>query len=76
MTKLSVTFGLLSLALFGYAGYRWATDRDDPPQGEALVVEVADFDLGERAEDSTVPVTVRLRNASSRELRVLGLVPG
>lgn len=76
MNKLGLTFALLSAALFGYAGCRLATDRDDPPPGEALVVEDADRDLGERSEDSTVAVSVRLRNASSRELRVLGLVPG
>jgi hypothetical protein len=73
--KASAAFTLLAVGLLGYAGYRYATDRDPPP-GDALVIHDPDRDLGSQAGQAEVPLRFRITNRSSRSIRVLNLVPG
>jgi hypothetical protein len=74
MRTASVLCGLLALGLLGYAGYRYAVDRD-PPSGATLIVHEPDRDLGPQPCGAAVPVSFRLTNASSQPLQVFGLVP-
>lgn len=78
MGKPCLVFGVLSLALLGYAGYRYAADGGDPDPspGEALVVAEPEQDLGRQEPATAMTVRFRLENRSSRSIRVLGLAPG
>jgi hypothetical protein len=75
MRTISVVFALLGVGLLGYAGYRWANESDVPP-GAALVVDEPERDLGEQPCEVDIPLRFRIRNVSSRPVRVVGLVAG
>jgi hypothetical protein len=77
MRMASVVFGLLTVGLLGYGGYRYAFDRDapEPPPGEALAVDEPDRDLGAQPQRGEATVRFRVRNRLAQPVQVLGLVP-
>jgi hypothetical protein len=74
MRTASLICGILAIGLLGYAGYRFAVDRDTPP-GQAITIDEPERDLGSLPSETTIPVRFRIANASSQPIRVLGLAP-
>lgn len=76
MRAASVVFGLLAVGLLGYAGYRYAVDREGPPPGEALALVEPDLDLGPQPRAQALTVCLRVTNRLAQPVRVVGLAPG
>jgi hypothetical protein len=75
MRAASILCGLLAIGLLGYAGYRYAVERD-PARDAPLTVHEPDRDLGDQPCSPPVPVSFRISNNTAQAIRILGLVPG